>query len=201
MVEKYVVGMLFTNSYVISNNNECVIVDPGERYEAIANKIKEKYSVKAILLTHGHVDHIDGIKFFNCPIYIHKLDEEKLYNSYRSLYEMIDKKTPFKKGDLNVITVEDGDILKLIGYDFKVIYTPGHTNGSVCYYVNNELFSGDTLFNLSCGRTDFPSGDLSALNKSLKLLTKIIPRDTKIYPGHNDETTMGYEILNNNFLR
>ena len=109
MIEKIVTGSFFTNSYVISNGEDCVIVDPGLGYENAANMIKSKYNVKAILITHGHMDHIDGIKYFDVPVYIHELDKEFLFDSRLSLYCMFNQPSPYKKGELNIITVKDND--------------------------------------------------------------------------------------------
>ncbi|MBQ9124934.1 MAG: MBL fold metallo-hydrolase [Acholeplasmatales bacterium] len=201
MIEVVVTGSLYTNSYIISNNdNECVLVDPGLSYEKAANLIKEKYKVKAILITHGHVDHIDGIKYFDVPVYIHEADEAFLYDSSLSLYIMMGMRTPFKKGSLNVNTVKDGDVISLIGYDFKVMHTPGHTRGSVCYSYKNKVLSGDTLFNNSCGRTDFPTGSGVDMSKSLKRIIDEYPSNYDVYPGHDSKTTIKKE-QNNPYIR
>ena len=201
MIEKVVTGSFFTNSYVISNGNECVVVDPGLNYSDAANMIKSKYDVKAILITHGHMDHIDGIKYFDCPVYIHELDKEFIFNPSLSLYNMFNMNTPYKKDSLNIITVRDNDEINLIGYKFKVIHTPGHTRGSVCYSYGNKLLSGDTLFNLSAGRTDFPTGNPKDMRLSLMKIVSNFNDNTDVYPGHESKTTIKNERKNNIFIK
>lgn len=201
MIEKFTTGSFFTNSYIVSNvNNECVIIDPGLNYKNVASYIKGKYMPKAILLTHGHLDHIDGINYFlDLPIYISEKEINLFYDTYESLYDMIGRINPFSEGMLDIRKIKENDIINIIGYDFKVIETPGHTVGSVCYLMKNVVFSGDTLFKESIGRTDFPTGNYSIMLKSLNKLKKL-PKDTIVYPGHENETTIGDELINNPFL-
>lgn len=196
MIEKITTGMFFTNSYIISNQNDCIIVDPGQRYSKVALKIKNKYNVKGILLTHGHLDHFDGIGYFDCPIYIHELDENKLYNSYLSLYSMVNLETPYKNHELNVVTVRDLDIIELIGYKFQVLHTPGHTSGSVCYNFLDNVFTGDTIFKGNYGRIDFPTGSSSDMLKSLNRILNYYKDEYVVYPGHDDTTTIKNEKKN-----
>ena len=113
---------------------------------------------------------------------------------------MMGMRTPFKKGSLNVNTVKDGDVISLIGYDFKVMHTPGHTRGSVCYSYKNKVLSGDTLFNNSCGRTDFPTGSGVDMSKSLKRIIDEYPSNYDVYPGHDSKTTIKKE-QNNPYIR
>ena len=201
MIEKFTTGSFFTNSYIISNEkNECIIVDPGLNYRKVAEYIKEKYIPKAILITHGHVDHIDGINYFlDLPIYISEKEIDSFYDTYESLYDMVGRINPFNEGMLDIRKLRDGDIINLIGYEIKVIETPGHTNGSICFLIGNDLFSGDTLFNESIGRTDFPNGDYKKMEISLKKLMELND-DINVYPGHNEKTTIGYEKYHNPFL-
>lgn len=201
MIEKIVTGSFFTNSYVISNGADCVVVDPGLNYSDAANMIKSKYNVKAILITHGHMDHIDGIRYFDVPVYIHELDKDFLFDSSLSLYNMFRINSPYKKGDLNIITVKDKDELDLIGYTFKVMHTPGHTRGSVCYSYGNKLLSGDTLFNMSAGRTDFPTGNSKDMRLSLNKIINNFNDNVDVYPGHEGKTTIKNERKNNIFIK
>ena len=191
-----------TNSYIVSNDKkECIIVDPGLDYKDVAKYIKEKYIPKAILLTHGHLDHIDGILYFmDLPIYINKLEEEMLYDSNLSLYYMVGRVSPFNKDNLNIHYVKDGDSINLIGMNIKVLETKGHTKGSVCYYYDKYLFSGDTLFRGSCGRCDFPTGSFSDMKKSLNILMDKFDDDVVVYPGHGDSTTIYEERHNNPYI-
>ena len=201
MLLKYTTGMLFTNSYVIVNDdNECVVVDPGLGYKNVALKINSEYKVKAILITHGHFDHIDGIKYFNAPIYISKEDEEFLYNKELSLYSFYGMNSPFKKGDLDIRYVKDGDIIDLIGYKFEVLQTPGHTIGSVCYSFDKVVLSGDTLFDHSCGRCDFPTGNQTLMHESLLKIVNHYDLDMVVFPGHNDKTTIEIEKNENPYI-
>ncbi len=200
MIEKYTTGGFFTNSYVISNSlGECVVVDPGLDYAQAAKQIKEKYKVKAILLTHGHMDHIDGLQYFNVPVYIHEAEVDFLSDSTLSLYDMMGKKLPFKKENIDIHTIRDLDTISLIGYEFHVLHTPGHTRGSVCYNYGTKILSGDTLFQESCGRTDFPTGDVLKIRNSLRRIIEYYPDNYDVYPGHDDKTTIRKE-KNNPFI-
>ena len=201
MVETYTIGGFQTNTYVISNDkNECIIIDPSLDFKSIYTLIDNKYTVKAILLTHGHLDHIDGCRYFkDVPVYIYKSEEKVMYDSHLSLYEIIGKKTPYQEGDLWVMPVVDNQEFNLIGYNIRVIHTPGHTEGSCCYYINGDLFTGDTLFYCTCGRTDFPTGNSTKIVHSIKKLVNEFPEETVVYPGHDRVTTIKNE-KNNNFV-
>lgn len=196
MIESITTGSFFTNSYVISNEGKCVVVDPGLGYEKAAELIKSKYEVVAILITHGHMDHIDGIKYFDVPVYIHELDKEFILNSSLSLYSMMGMSNPFKNKKIELITVKDNDVISLIGYDFNVLHTPGHTRGSVCYSYTNKVLSGDTLFCGGCGRTDLPTGDGLKLRKSLRKIIDTYPDNYDVYPGHESKTNIKNERKN-----
>ena len=203
MIECITTVSFYTNSYIISNDKkECILVDPGLDYKKAYEYIKENYKVVAIFITHAHVDHIDGIQYFlDTPIYIHKLDEESLYDTENSLYPFFGRVSPYTLGSLNIHTVSDLDTISLIGYTFKVLHTPGHTKGSCCYSFDNYLFSGDTLFFESIGRTDFPTGSYSEILKSVKRIVDTYKDDTKVYPGHGNETTIGNEKKYNPYIQ
>ncbi|MDE7213923.1 MAG: MBL fold metallo-hydrolase [Anaeroplasmataceae bacterium] len=200
MVEKLVVGDFQTNTYIISNGNDCILIDPGLDFELYANQIKQKYNVQAVLLTHGHMDHIDGIRYFDVPIYIHEAEIDFLTDPSLSLYRMFGTKIPFEVNNLKLIPLRDGMEFNLIGYAFKVYHTPGHTKGSVVYTYNHKLFSGDTLFHLSMGRTDFPTGNAKKMKESLKRIIELFPDSTDVYPGHDEKTILGFERKNNPYL-
>ena len=192
MIEKIITGSLETNSYIISNQGKCIIVDPGLDFKLYVESIKAKYEVVAIFLTHGHVDHIDGIGYFDVPIYIHKKEKAFLNDKTLSLYNAFGMGPSYDYNKLKLVEVDDNQLIELIGYSFKVLHTPGHTRGSVCYYFNDKLISGDTLFCNSAGRTDFPTGDMLSLRFSLKRLATL-PEHTVVYPGHEAKTTIKNE--------
>ncbi|MDE6415131.1 MAG: MBL fold metallo-hydrolase [Anaeroplasmataceae bacterium] len=200
MIEKIVTGDFATNTYIISKEGQCIIVDPGLDFENAASKIKEKYEVVGILLTHGHMDHIDGIRYFDVPIYIHELEIPFLEDASLSLYRMFGTKIPFQRDSLKIVPIKDGMEIELIGYTFKVMHTPGHTRGSVVYSYKDKLFSGDTLFHMSMGRTDFPTGDSKSMRESLKKIIATFPDVMDVYPGHDEKTTIGYERKYNPYL-
>lgn len=196
---------LVSNTYVISETSgKCVVVDPGKDDYGIVNYLsKNNLAPCAILLTHGHYDHIGGInritKLYKVPVYINRLDEDMLYNSKLNLSHQLGAAFQL---DAEVITLDDGQILDLLSEDkIKIIHTPFHTKGSTCYYfINNKLlFSGDTLFKQSIGRDDLPHADPSQTCASLNKI-KSLPKETKIYPGHGPNTVLESELLLNNFL-
>ena len=194
-------GDFFENTYLINNEqNEAILVDPGEGLDEYLEELNQ-YNIKAILLTHGHMDHIDGIKhFLNVAIYIYKDEQVFLSSPDLSLYRYFNKHMPFNASDLSIHTLEEGTI-NLLGFNIEVIATPGHTKGSVCYLVDNKyLFSGDTLFQCSIGRTDFPTGSTLDMNKSLDRLKKLSD-DVLVYPGHGAETSIKFEKQYNPYFR
>lgn len=205
-VEKYVVGIIGTNYYLIINEDtkETVMVDPGGYPAQLKREIKEKgLKVQAVLLTHAHFDHIMGLKDvmedFKVPVYVEEMDKEMLTDGNMNL------SGGYMNGGFlfeGAETVTDGQVLELAGFRFRVIHTPGHTPGGCCYYAEKEgvLFSGDTLFHASVGRSDFPGGSASDLVRSVREKLLILPEETHVYPGHMDETTIGYEKLYNPFI-
>jgi len=165
----------------------------GENREEI-NGVKLKY----ILLTHGHFDHIGGIKTGNnIPVFIHKadLDLVKDVNTYMPMMGLPAIDVP--KIDR---IIENEEIIKLGNKEIKVIHTPGHTQGGVCYYTEGILFSGDTIFRESVGRCDLPGGNFEQLADSIKNKIFTLPDNTKIYPGHGKSTTVGWEKEHNFFM-
>lgn len=197
-VKKLVVGPVRTNCYIVFSETlrEAVIVDPGDDFDEIKNKII-KYEVKpvGILLTHGHFDHISAAKalknWYEIPIYSY-IDEQEILTSDKNLGSMVGMRGLVLEAD---VYVRDHQVISLGGMDFKTISTPGHTIGSCCYYMeaNDILFSGDTLFHYSHGRTDFPTGSQSAIIHSIKDKLMVLKDNTVVYPGHEGETTIGNE--------
>ncbi|MBI5699557.1 MBL fold metallo-hydrolase [Candidatus Saganbacteria bacterium] len=168
------VGELRTNCYIVSDDKEALVIDPGFEIEKIAPEIAG-LKVKAIVLTHGHYDHVTEAFGLGAPIWIGEKDEFMLLHSTG------------KKADR---PLKDGEMLQ----GFKIILTPGHTPGGICLYNEKEkvIFTGDTLFAGDHGRTDLPGGSESEILSSLKKLLDL-PPETRVYPGHGRPTTIGDE--------
>ncbi len=193
-----VVGMLGNNCYFISSGDDQIyIIDPGAESGKIISRIKNiGKKVKAILLTHAHVDHIGAVAevskaFDDATVYLPE-KEEKLYFSSSNAIPPV----------LPAITNHAKTVREFKNTDFKIISTPGHTEVSVCFYFKEPgiLFSGDTLFQESIGRTDLPGGNHQALLKSIREKLFTLPEDTKVFPGHGEITEIKFEKKNNPFL-
>lgn len=204
-IERFIIGMVSTNCYVVTNEEtkECFMIDPGTfRPEIVSYVRSEGLTLKAILLTHGHFDHIMGIdgflKEFPVPVYAHEEEKRLLENSRYNASEMYGDGYTFT----SAVYVTDGQILNVAGMKIRVIYTPGHTIGGCCYYLEDEqvLFSGDTLFQESIGRTDLPTGSASALVRSVREKLLVLPEAVKVYPGHEEMTTIEIERKYNPFI-
>ncbi len=197
---------IFANCYLIEDEEtgESAIIDAGWFERSIPAVLSENIKLKYILLTHGHFDHILGVdglkKATDADVVIHKNDEEHLIDPKKSL---ADGNFPEPQTPVNAdITVCDGDVLTLGKNEIRVMHTPGHTRGSVCYILENEraIFTGDTLFCMTAGRTDFFDGSEADLNESLKKLVAL-DGDYKIYPGHSKDTTLERERTRNWYIR
>ena len=221
MVEKIVVGLLSTNSYLFSIwKKECIIVDPGgDTDHIIRQMIMKNMKPKSIILTHGHLDHILAAgeiqdyfreKELYVPIAIHKDDSKyvgpssgKHHQESLALLgdEYVDQVTTIliNLPDPDII-LEDGDVIQ--DSDLQVIHTPGHTKGSVCFYSESTqtLFSGDTLFFEGIGRTDMKGGSHRQIIDSLSNRIMVLPPTTRVYPGHGPITTIERELHHNPFL-
>lgn len=202
-IEKILNGKLLEFCYFIHEENDKIgfCIDPGYDTETIIETItKNEYVVSDILLTHAHFDHMLScaklVEKYNSKIYISEIDSKILYNADQNYANLIGK-TDFDKLNIEKF-VSDGDILNICGVDIKCISTPGHTKGGMSYYIENmkTLFSGDTLFFEVYGRTDLYSGDLTDIINSIKKLF-LLPDNTKVFPGHGDTTTIGYEKAHN----
>ncbi len=191
-IQKIITGPLAVNTYIFSDNGEAFVVDPGGSGEQIFSIIaEENLKLKAVLLTHGHFDHTGAVNYLRerGAMVIIGAGEEKFALSSDNLAALYsDTWSSF----LVDVTVKDGEKFSLCGNEIEVIATPGHTPGGVCYRVGDFLFSGDTLFAGSMGRTDFPGGDYGELIKSIKKLFEIVD-DLVILPGHGDESTLSRE--------
>jgi glyoxylase-like metal-dependent hydrolase (beta-lactamase superfamily II) len=198
-IKTFKIGDFETNTYLITKNDRAVLVDPGLDFLSILDEIKE-YKIEAILITHGHIDHIDGCGFIEAPIYVGKEDLINFSDLSRSLYNMTYMRPSYNVKKLNLIGVSDNEIIKLENFTFKAIHTPGHTEGSYCYLYFDNLFSGDTLFKNSIGRVDFPTGSGKKMKESLKKIVSIFPDTIKVFPGHDEKTTIKNEKKSNMYL-
>ena len=187
-------GAYQTNCYLVwdEDSPSCVVIDPGYNPEIVLAEAKLLgKEIAAILLTHGHFDHVGGVKGIamdaECPVYLCEMD--------------LSMPPQMTAGPLYYTnTYGEGDFVEVAGLSFKVLHTPGHTPGSVCLACENALFSGDTLFWGSCGRTDLPGGNWATIQKSLKRLADL-SGDYDVYPGHGDATKLSFERNFNPYLR
>ncbi len=181
-----------TNVYLISNGEDAIIIDTSFEFDKVLKIINERYNLKGIFITHSHMDHIDGLKYFigkDIPIYMSEETERQIYDRNITSYYMIDQDPPFKKGDLNIIHVKDDEVINIIGKDVKVISTPGHQKGATSYLISHAIFNGDTIFKGRHAWTTYPTGDKTDMKNTLKKLLSY-PENYYIYPGHDDLTTV-----------
>lgn len=204
-VESAVLGSVLTNTYFLKNtaNQEMILVDPADRADVIIHKVEEMEGKPvAILLTHGHFDHILAVpevkEHFGIPVYACRKEEALLRDPKMNLSLYNGKSTTLRPD----VFLSDLEEVELAGFTVRVYHTPGHTRGSCCYYLPEEgvLLSGDTLFCGSVGRTDFPGGSTSDIVASLHRLLNTLPGDTRVYPGHDEPTTIAYEMRYNPFV-
>ncbi len=204
-IQQMHVGALGVNCYLIVNDElkEAVVVDPGGHANAIADNLKkEGLKLAGILLTHAHFDHADGAedlqKLMGSDIYAHEAEQRTLEDPRYNMSNMMGMGISYRAN----VFVREGDVLDLAGFQFKVIHTPGHTEGGCCYYLEEQqiLLSGDTLFCGSIGRTDFPGGSYGTLLRSVKEKLFILPDDVKVLPGHEGTSYIGYERDHNPFF-
>lgn len=204
-IQKMPLGPVEANTYIITDEdtNETAVIDCGYFSPELKDLLKDK-NVKYILLTHGHYDHILGVpelkKFTNAPVLIHTLDAACLYDEVKSLNSIsgCPAQTKIEADTL----LNDGDTIALGNTILSVMHTPGHTKGGVCFVdeADRVIFSGDTLFCLTAGRTDFDGGSFEELMTSLKKI-KELDGDYAIYPGHNRATTLSFERIKNRYMR
>ncbi len=204
-IEQYCVGEVGTNCYFAINEDtkEMLVIDPGDAAGMLAGKIREGgLKPQAVLLTHGHFDHAMAAEelagMFGIKIYAHEAEKETLEQPRLNVSAMLGRRDAYHAD----VFLKDGETLSLAGMELEVLHTPGHTEGGCCYYLEKEkvLFSGDTLFCQSVGRTDFPRGSMSQLVRSIKGKLMALPDDVKVYPGHMSVTSIGMERNSNPFL-
>ncbi len=187
-------GAYQTNCYLVwgEESQTCVVIDPGYEPDAVLLEAKKLgKEISAILLTHGHFDHVGAVRELvaeiGCPVYLNEAD--------------LSMPPQMTAGPLYYTnTYGEGDRLELAGLSFKVLHTPGHTPGSICLMCENKIFSGDTLFWGSCGRTDLPGGSWATIRVSLKRLAEL-SGDYDVYPGHGDATALSFERKMNPYMQ
>lgn len=195
-IKTCVLGMVSTDCYIVHDGKEAVIIDPADNASYILEQCRALgVTAVAILLTHGHFDHMMAAEelrgALNIEIYAGEAEDALLKDSSLNLSSTFGSGTAIRADRL----LRDGDVLELLGTGWQVIATPGHTSGSVCYLVEEEdvLFSGDTLFEESLGRTDFPTGSSAMIIKSITEKLFVLRDSLMVYPGHGEPTTIGHE--------
>ena len=205
-VKNYRVGMIQTNCYFMINRKtgKGLIIDPGDQPDTLLRRAAaDGLAPEAILLTHAHFDHVMGVEKLRqetgAKVYLHAADRTTLSDTIAEMFPQMGKRGQAVPVD---VWMQGEPQLDLAGFHIQVFQTPGHTTGGVCYYFTEEkvLFSGDTLFAGSIGRTDFPGGSYSALIRSVEEKLFVLPDETAVYPGHEGTTTIGHEKKYNPFF-
>jgi len=197
------VGMLQTNCYLVhrTDSDRCIIIDPGCNARGILDRLAQlQLTPDAILLTHGHFDHVGAVEEIveatGCRLWMSEQDWSQKPSPMTFYFY------PIANCDFTEVQFcEEGEIIHAGGVTFRVLETPGHTWGSVCYLCEDAMFSGDTLFAGSCGRTDLPGGDWDTIQYSLRRLAAIQNADFTVYPGHGGSTTLAWEKKYNPYMR
>ena len=204
-IEQMTLGMLGTNCYILADEEtgQALIVDPAAEPEQIVQRCRElEVTPAAVLLTHGHYDHLGAAdtlcRTWQIRLYAGAAEKELLGSPDANLSADFYMPVSLQADEL----LEDGTVLELAGRTLQVIATPGHTKGGVCYYdeAGGFLFSGDTLFRQSVGRSDLPTGNMLELIRSIREKLMILPDDTVVYPGHGPSTSIAFERKNNPFI-
>lgn len=192
-------GVLNANTYVLYKDglSEAIVIDPTDADQLDDFLTRHSLRPAAVLLTHGHFDHICGLYAFlrrhSVPLFLHPGDRSMLTDPMHCGLHLFFPDAPFDAVEGST-AISDEELLSLAGLSVRVLSTPGHSKGSVCYWIENVLFSGDTLFRAGFGRTDLWGGSQRELQSSLIRLKTLAP-DTVVYPGHGPKTTIGLELL------
>ncbi|MBC63278.1 MAG: hypothetical protein CL746_02990 [Chloroflexi bacterium] len=202
-ISNIIVGELYTNCYVISNNSECIIIDPGAEPDKIIDFLESmKLTPKLLISTHYHADHVGGVKNlvekYDVEFAIGKNDLNFLDAQPAWVSNLI---STYEKPISPNILLLGGETINLLDLDIKIISTPGHSPGSICIYVENSIFTGDTLFKNGIGRGDLPGGDINQEITSIKDKIFQLPNDIDVFPGHGDKTKIINEKNDNIHLK
>jgi hydroxyacylglutathione hydrolase len=208
-IDSLILGAFETNSYVLRDSDtskDCLVIDTGLDAGGLIDFLRDnELNPVAIVLTHGHVDHIGGLaalrsEFPDIKVYIHNLDAEMLTDPGANLSGMTG--VPFST-EPEDFSLDEQDVVAQAGVELLVLHTPGHTPGGICLYSKEDgvAFVGDTLFADSVGRTDFPDGSMPQLITGIKEKLFTLPDETKVYPGHGPVTTIGHEKTYNQYVR
>lgn len=202
-VETLILGPLLTNCFIIHDKGEALVLDPGWEGDVVVKRLEELgLKVKYVVATHLHIDHVNGVKEVLekfSPKWAYHEDEEKLWDVLPKMaraFGFVHPKLPHAD-----LYLKDGDMIKVGNLRLKVLLTPGHTPGSISLLGEGIVFDGDLLFQGSIGRTDFPLGDLEALESSIRKKLYVLDKDTQVFPGHGPNTTIGIEKKVNMFVR
>lgn len=197
------VGYLGTNCYILAGDEgHCAVIDPGANPEKIARLLKDQaLEPQAILLTHAHYDHIGAVDelmrlYPDINLYVPEKDANGITRAATLSRDIFVS----DENAQSAVQVRDGDKIQIGGLEISVIHTPGHTVGGCCYLCEQELFTGDTLFYMDCGRVDLPGGDYGQMLASLKKLAAL-SGDPAVYPGHGESSTLDFERRNNRYMR
>ena len=200
IINTFTAGPIDANNYLLTDNDEAVLIDCSEAKPEVLSALKGK-KLKFILLTHGHFDHVIGVNEMRektgAKVLINKEDVVRMNESADIMRTFGVQGVETTKAD---DFLNDGDTLKFGNTEIKVIATPGHTQGCVCYLIDGKLFSGDTLFKESVGRCDLPGGNFQKLSDSVKNRLFTLDDNTIVYPGHGPETTIGHEKKYNEII-